>query len=92
MNNLIAAGISKLGQLLVVLGVVALASIFLIVLVNGSWPEFLGPVRSRFEVGSRFLGEFWFPVLVGLFVGPGFAIYSFGEWLKKSLVSKGQEI
>lgn len=90
--NLIAVSISKLGQALVVLGIVALAAILLIVLVNGSWLEFLEPIRSRFEVGSHFLGSFWFPALLGLFVGLGFSIYSFGEWLKKSLVSKGQKI
>jgi len=71
--------IAKLGQMLMVAGGASLALIFLIVMVNGSWPDFLEPVRSRFELGSNLLGIFWFPVLLGIFVGPGLAIQYLGE-------------
>lgn len=84
MNVSIARSIAKIGQILMIIGGIALASIFLIVLINGSWPDYLQPIRSRFEIGSKFLGDFWFPALIGIFIGPGMAVTWFGEKLNRA--------
>ncbi|MEN0654230.1 MULTISPECIES: hypothetical protein [Hyphobacterium] len=80
----------KLGAVLDVLGKALLyfsiglaAAGFLIVLIAGQWPGWLEPVRMRLELGSNLLGPFWWPVLVGIVVGPGLALQSIAENLRR---------
>jgi hypothetical protein len=50
-------------------------------MLNGSWPDFLYPVRIRFQMGAEFLGGLWFPALLGIFIGPGLLIHWLGTRL-----------
>ncbi len=60
-------------------GAALFAGMFVIVLINGRWPAFLEPVRSRFALASDLLGNFAFIVELGVFVGPGFLVAWLGE-------------
>ena len=71
-----------IGMALIVLGAGTYASIFLIVLINGTWPSFLYPVQSRFRIASYFLGNFAFIAEVLLFVAPGLLLKMIAEWLE----------
>lgn len=76
--------IQKLGIALACIGGICFASIFIVVIANGSWPNFLEPVRSRFELIDDFVGGFAFIVELFLFVGPGLLIAAVGEKLKSA--------
>ena len=73
-----------IGMSLGVLGGLALAGIFLWVFVSGGWPEILRPVQDRFRWLADNAGNWNFPILVAIFVGPGAAIY----WLGNSITEK----
>lgn len=75
--------LQRIGQGLMILGGGSLAVIFLIVIVAGSWPDFLHPVQSRFQLISQFLGEFAFIAELALFVGPGAIVWWTGEKIAK---------
>ncbi len=76
--------LERLGQALSLLGGATLALVILIVIINGRWPVFLEPVRSRFELISGFLGDYAIIVEGLCFVGPGLLIAWIGGWLKDS--------
>lgn len=75
--------IERIGFSLAVLGGLAFASIFIIVLVNGSWPDFLWPVQSRFAIISDFVGPWAFAVELFIFIGPGLLVYLIGQRLRR---------
>lgn len=76
--------IERIGQLLAILGGVTLAGIFLVVLVNGTWPAFLRPVQQRFALASDFFGSAAFIVELLVFVGPGLLISYLGQRFRKT--------
>jgi len=77
------------GLWLATLGGLAFASVFLVVLVNGTWPTFLQPVRSLFEIlGASLLGDWAFIVEIWIFIGPGMLIYWLGERLQDRAARK----
>ena len=57
---------------------------FLVVLVNGEWPDSLSFVRNRLKIGADFFGFFWVPVLISLVSAPGYAL----KWLSGKLAGK----
>lgn len=71
--------VQRAGIALMVAGAACLAAILILVLVNGSWPDYLEPVRSRFELAHRLVGNFAFEVEVGLFLLPGGLTFWLGE-------------
>ena len=77
------SAIERIGQALAVLGGVTFAGIFLIVLVNGTWPAFLHPVQHRFALASDFFGSYAFIVELMIFVGPGLLLAFIGQKLRK---------
>jgi hypothetical protein len=68
-----------IGKALFAIGALLFAGIFLVVLINGKWPLFLEPVRSRFSLASDFLGPFTFIVEAIIFVGPGLLLRWIGQ-------------
>lgn len=80
----LGSALTKIGTVLAVAGGLCFAGIFLIVLLNGSWPDFLEPVRSRYEMLGNMTGGFAFIIELIVFVGPGLALVAFGENLRDS--------
>lgn len=72
-------GLQRIGQVLAFAGGGLFAVIFVIVLVHGSWPNFLKPVQSRFQIISDFLGGFAFVAELAIFIGPGVLLWMAGE-------------
>mgnify|MGYP003386298136 CR=1 FL=1 len=83
MRNLLSRVLIFLGQVWIAISASSLVILFVIVLINGSWPDFLDPVKIRFGIGASFFGIFWFPILSMMLFGPGFAIMSIGDKIKK---------
>ncbi len=65
-------------------GGLTLAGIFLVVLLNRRWPEFLHPVRNFFGLIANWVGDWAFIVEVWLFIGPGALFY----YLEKRLAAR----
>lgn len=80
----LGATLEKVGTTLAVLGGLCFAGIFLIVIVNGTWPDFLEPVRRRYGMISDFAGGFAFVIELFLFIGPGLLIAALGQKLQNS--------
>ncbi len=76
--------LERAGYGLALVGGIVFASVFAIVLVNGSWPDFLRPIQARFVIISDILGPFTFMAELVLFVGPGFLVVLLGQKLKGS--------
>ena len=76
--------LERLGQIMIALGAMSFAAIFIIVMINGKWPVFLQPIRLRFQMASEWAGSFAFIIEIFFFIGPGLAISWLGEKLKKS--------
>lgn len=72
------------GFALFLAGVAALANVFLIVLVNGRWPEFLTPVRTLFGGVAHYVGDWAIVVGAWIFIGPGLALIAAGEALERA--------
>jgi hypothetical protein len=66
---------------MMVAGGVAIAAIFITVLINGHWPEFLKPVQNTAKSFSSYIGDFVWLVWVAVFIGPGWIVQSLGDWL-----------
>jgi hypothetical protein len=79
--------IQQFGACLGIIGGAALVTIFLTVLINGRWPEFLEPIRNLFGLISDWTGSFALIAEIWLFIGPGALIYYWG----KSLTEKRQD-
>jgi hypothetical protein len=62
-------------------GGLVLALIFLTVLLNGHWPDFLRPVQLMFQTISSVFGSFALVLEVWIFIGPGAVIYLVGQKL-----------
>jgi hypothetical protein len=75
--------LERIGFALAILGGALFAAIFIVVLVSGSWPQFLDPVRERFKIISSFLGSFTFVAEVLIFLGPGGLVLMLGQWLQE---------
>jgi len=75
--------LERAGRHLMLVGVASIAGIFLIVLVNGTWPEFLIPVKDRASLIADLVGDFVIVVWGLVFVGPGFLVQSLGQWLQR---------
>jgi hypothetical protein len=73
--------IQQLGAYLGLTGGALLAAIFVLVLVNGSWPAFLQPVQNLFGAISHWAGDFALIAEIWLFVGPGVLLYYWGKHL-----------
>lgn len=82
--NKLGAALERIGMALAILGGACFAAIFLIVIVNGSWPDFLEPVRSRYALANNLVGEFAFVVEILCFTGPGLLISALGAKLQNS--------
>jgi len=63
------------------MGGLLIAAIFLVVLINGQWPEFLSPIQNAARGISDFIGGLVWLVWVAVFIGPGFLVHSLGEIL-----------
>ena len=79
----VAPLIEFIGIVMAWIGGVVLATVFLIVLVHGTWPQFLRPVKGLFTVISELFGSFGFSVEVVAFIGPGVLVMALGQKLKK---------
>ena len=76
------------GRALFYLGLAALAGIFIIVLVNSTWPAFLKPVQTLFAALTDIVGGFAFVIEGLIFLGPGLALVKLGEALEASAEQK----
>ena len=77
----VGKALERLGNLLMLFGGLLIAAIFLTVLINGHWPDFLGPVRNSARAISGYIGGLVWLVWVAVFIGPGFVVHSVGEHL-----------
>ena len=82
--NKLGAILEKLGTALAAIGGICFAGIFLIVLLNGTWPEFLEPVRNCYAAISDLVGSLAFLVELVIFVGPGLLVALAGQSLRNS--------
>jgi hypothetical protein len=80
--------VERSGIYVAVGGVALLAGIFLVVFVNGSWPETLSPVRALFQFLGDTIGDWAVIAEVGIFAAPGLVIYGVGRLLNQ--VKPGQ--
>lgn len=71
------------GKVFLVIGGLIFVSILIVVLFNGSWPDFLEPVRSRFGIINSFLGPFTFIAELAVFLGPGWIVFWLGQQMKQ---------
>lgn len=75
--------VEKAGTYLMLAGAACIAGIFLIVLVNGTWPDFLAPIQDRARLISDVVGNLVILVWTIVFFGPGYLVQLFGQWLQK---------
>ena len=74
--------VKKAGIGLAAAGGLAYLAIFAIVLVNGTWPDFLEPIQTKFATMEQFLGPLNWPAQIAMFAGPGGLLYLLGERIK----------
>lgn len=75
----VGKALQRIGQALAFAGGGMLALIFAIVLLNGTWPDFLKPIQSLFQMISEFSGNFAFVAEIAIFIGPGVLLWAAGE-------------
>jgi hypothetical protein len=82
MRDNVGLALEKAGGVLAIVGAAALGGIFMVVLVNGTWPTFFSPIRSVFTAIGNSVGN-WALVIEGwLFVGPGLLLRALGAKLR----------
>ena len=83
MDGKLARSIEWLGNKLMLIGGLAIAGIFLTVLINGHWPDSFSPLRNFMRGAGDLVGDaVWF-LWVAIFIGPGFLVQQIGERLGK---------
>jgi hypothetical protein len=80
--KLLGKQVEKLGSVLMMIGGVCIVGIFLAVLVNGSWPDYLSPVQAHARAISDVVGGLVWLAWVAAFIGPGFLVQLLGHWLQ----------
>lgn len=75
--------LERLGGYLIIVGGCCIAGIFLTVLVNGTWPDFLDPIKNRAAVLSDVIGDMVLIVWGLVFFGPGLIVQWVGRWLQE---------
>jgi hypothetical protein len=80
--------LERIGGWLIIIGFAAFAGVFLVVIVNATWPEFLRPVQSLYAGISDIFGSVAIIIEAWLFVGPGFLIKYIGTRQRKSALRK----
>lgn len=79
--------VRRLGGWLFYAGIAAFAGIFIIVMINGTWPALLYPVKALFATLNDWVGGFAIIVEGWLFLGPGLLLI----WLGKAMERKEKE-
>lgn len=74
--------LERAGGLFAIVGAAGLALIFAVVIVNGSWPAFLAPVRELFSALGNTIGGAALVVEGLMFIGPGLALQAIGRKLQ----------
>jgi hypothetical protein len=80
--------LQSLGLAVGIASAAALAGVFLFVLANGSWPNFLMPIGELLAGLRRFFGKDTLLILFGIFVVPGSFIYWIGSSMERGRVRK----
>ena len=75
--------LERIGKWLVALGVLSAIIVMIIVVVNGTWPEFLHPVQHHLQLLYSMVGSLNMVVIGIALVGPGIAINALGTWMKR---------
>ena len=73
--------IQQFGAYLGMVGGAVFIGIFVIVLLNGRWPDFLKPIQNLYGVISNWTGEAAIVIEMWLFIGPAALIYYWGKSL-----------
>lgn len=73
--------IQQFGAYLGMAGGAVFIGIFVIVLLNGCWPDFLKLIQNLYGVISDWTGEAAIVIEMWLFIGPGALIYYWGKSL-----------
>lgn len=71
------------GYTLAALGGLAWAALFLIVMIHGSWPDWLGFAQRSFAAIHDLTGPFAFAAELMILCGPGFLAAAIGEWMDR---------
>jgi hypothetical protein len=77
--------VERAGVALAVLGAISLGGIFLIVLSNGSWPDFLSPIKDLFRTLGDHIGDWALIVEFWIFVLPGLVVYGLGRVARRQV-------
>jgi hypothetical protein len=70
--------VQRLGVWLAIFGATCLGAVFLIVLANGTWPQFLAPIQSRMRFLGDHLGDWAIVAEFWIAAGPGALLYWIG--------------
>lgn len=84
MRRKLGRPMERLGGYMMFAGGVSIAIIFLIVLVNGSWPSFLEPVQNAARGIGDTVGDLVWLFWVAAFIGPGFIVQQIGIKIGRS--------
>ena len=74
--------LERFGKAIAIAGGVLFTFVFVIVLLNGRWPQFLRPVQILFAYLIAYLDGFSFVAEIIIFLGPGAAIILVGQWMQ----------
>jgi hypothetical protein len=85
-----ASILKRIGMVLFYVGLATLAGIFVIVVVNGTWPGFLKPAQWLFSAVSGYVGDFAIVVQGLLFLGPGILLFKAGEAMERQRPTTGR--
>ena len=73
--------VQQIGAYLGIAGGAIFVGIFLVVLLNGGWPDFLEPIQNLYGFVSSWIGDAAIVVEAWIFIGPGALLYYLGKSL-----------
>jgi hypothetical protein len=74
--------VERAGGITAMMGGAALAAIFLVVMVNGKWPQAFAPVKQAFASIAGWIGGAAIVAEVWIFIGPGVLLMWLGRRMR----------
>ena len=75
--------IQQIGAYMGITGGAIFVGIFVVVLLNGGWPNFLKPIQNLYDAISDWTGDAAIVIEMWLFIGPGALLYYWGKALSE---------